>query len=80
MSFPARLKELRENAGIKQEELAERSGVPKGTIRNLEQGRRKPNLETAQKLAVALGVDCTAFLEEPTTEVVKSPGRPRRKK
>jgi transcriptional regulator with XRE-family HTH domain len=56
MSFGERLKAAREQLGWTQPGLADRSGVPVGTIRDYEQGRREPLLSTAQKLADALGV------------------------
>jgi len=79
MAFHARLKELREAAGLTQGTLAELAGLSKGGVANLEQGIRKPSLETAQKLATALGVSCEAF-NEPTTTVQepRGPGRPRK--
>jgi transcriptional regulator with XRE-family HTH domain len=52
-----RLKALRKAAGLSQSQLARAAGVPIGTLRGWEYGRRKPLLDTAAKLAVALG--CT---------------------
>jgi transcriptional regulator with XRE-family HTH domain len=59
--FAQRLKELRAGANLTQAQLADKSGVSLGGLRDLEQGNRRPLLETAVKLAAALGVDCTAF-------------------
>jgi DNA-binding XRE family transcriptional regulator len=64
MAFHLKLRELREAKGVTQAQLAESAGLSKGGIADLEQGRRKPTLETAQKLARALGVSCTAFDEQ----------------
>jgi len=61
--FAQRLKDLRARANLTQAQLAKTSGVSLGGIRDLEQGNRRPLLETAVKLAAALGVDCTAFQE-----------------
>ena len=67
---------VRRVLGIGQRELSEASGVPIGTLRNWEQGRRMPRLDTAAAVARALGVslDVLAGLvdEVPT-------GAPRRK-
>jgi transcriptional regulator with XRE-family HTH domain len=52
----ARLKRLREAAKMSQSELAERSGVPLGSVRGYEQGRVDPSLAQATRLARALGV------------------------
>jgi DNA-binding XRE family transcriptional regulator len=49
--FGPLLKALREKAGMTQERLAENSGVPVATIRDLEQGRRTdPSWSTICKL------------------------------
>src|SRR4051794_941075 len=63
MTFGERLKELREKAELTQAELAERSGVPIGTIRDYEQVKRDPLLPTAVKLARAVGVSIADFEE-----------------
>lgn len=79
--FAARLRELREEAGLSRKELAERAGMKsEGGIRDLEQGRRSPSWETVLALAAALGVDCTAFTQEPSPEAAepRKPGRPRK--
>src|SRR4051812_3962138 len=55
-AFGRRLAELREAAGLTQAALAEKGGIPLGTIRELEQGRREPLFSNMQKLAAALGV------------------------
>jgi transcriptional regulator with XRE-family HTH domain len=52
-----RLKALRRAAGLSQARLAEASGVPVGTLRGWEYGRRTPLLDAAARVAVALG--CT---------------------
>jgi transcriptional regulator with XRE-family HTH domain len=63
MSFGRRLKQLREAAGLTQQQLADRSNTPKASIANLEQDRYKATWENVLKLAAALGVDCRAFVE-----------------
>lgn len=80
--FAARLKELREEAGITQEQLAAKAGLSKDGISHLEQGRRIPSWETVLQLATALGVDCRAFSEAPTNaDRTPTPrGRPARVK
>jgi transcriptional regulator with XRE-family HTH domain len=61
MTFGEKLRELREAAGLSERELANRSGVPFGTLHNYGIGIRKPTLAAAVKLATALGVTCEAF-------------------
>jgi transcriptional regulator with XRE-family HTH domain len=63
MTFAERLRELRKAAGLTQDQLNERSGLPIGTLRNYEQGVRQPLWHVLFKLAKALGVDCTAFAD-----------------
>jgi transcriptional regulator with XRE-family HTH domain len=52
-----RLQRLRRAQGLSQSELAEAAGVPVGTLRGWEYGRRTPLLDAAARLADALG--CT---------------------
>jgi transcriptional regulator with XRE-family HTH domain len=67
MTFGEKLKELRMFARWTQIQLADESGVPLGTIRDYEQGKRDPLLSTAQKLAHALGqpLDVFSFVQVP---------------
>ena len=51
-----RLEELREQRGIKQEELAEAVQVSRQTIGSLENGRYNPSILLAFKLAGYFGV------------------------
>jgi transcriptional regulator with XRE-family HTH domain len=50
-----KIQQLREGRGLTQVQLAQRSGVPLGSLRNYEQGHRTPLLDQAAKLAKALG-------------------------
>ena len=75
--FAARLRELREKAGLTQEGLAEASGLTRDGIAHLEQGRRSPAWETVLAVAKALGVECTAFTADPKpAEAPRKAGRP----
>ncbi|WP_420031694.1 helix-turn-helix domain-containing protein [Streptomyces sp. cg28] len=60
-----RLKELRQDAGLSLSELARRSGVGKGTLSELESGRRNPTLETLYALTTVLGRPLSAVLDDP---------------
>ena len=75
-AFAARLKELREAAGLSQKELAEKSGLSQKGISNWEQGIREPGWLAVLKLAEALGVNCLAFQEEPESVPEPRRGRP----
>src|SRR5437879_1591606 len=76
--FATRLKELREQAGLTQQELADRTGMNRFGIAKLEQGVRGPSWQTVKLLAEALGVDCTAFNQEPAPRETAHRGRPRK--
>lgn len=55
-TFGQRLGRLRQEASMSQPQLAQAADIPIGTLRNLEQDRRIPRLDTADALARALGV------------------------
>ena len=59
--FAELLKALRDQAGLSQNGLAERSGVAVSTIRQFEYGMREPTYGTLVKLARGLGVSLGAF-------------------
>jgi transcriptional regulator with XRE-family HTH domain len=48
---------IRNEKGLTQEALAERSGFSQQYLSGLEQGRRNPTIVTIYELAQALGVD-----------------------
>jgi transcriptional regulator with XRE-family HTH domain len=76
--FAGRLRELRERAGLTQQQLARKAGLDKDSVSRLERARWQPTWETVVALAGALGVDCTAFLQPPTEQPPARPGRPRK--
>lgn len=68
--LPARLRELRAEAGLSQKALSERSGVPQPTISAYEQGGITPTWPAVVRLADALGVTPAAFLARPRVDTV----------
>jgi transcriptional regulator with XRE-family HTH domain len=62
-TFGERLKLLRVKADIRMAELAERSGISTATISRLESGTHAPLLETAARIAAALGVSLVELTE-----------------
>ena len=64
--FGLRLRKLREEKGLSQEELGKRIGVSKGSIYRYENNVQVPSLDTAKKLAKVLGttLDHLAGLED----------------
>jgi transcriptional regulator with XRE-family HTH domain len=57
------LKTARERAGLTQTALARKAGVHQVTIARLETGVRRPSVPMLQRLAKALGIPVTVFLE-----------------
>ena len=57
------IKEMREQLGISQKELAEKVGISQSFLCDIEQGRSKPSIDTAVKLAEALNIDDIKFFE-----------------
>ncbi|MFB7241365.1 transcriptional regulator [Streptomyces populi] len=58
----SRVRELREARGMSLSELARRSRIGKGTLSELESGRRNPTLETLYALTTALKVPLSTAL------------------
>ena len=79
MTFAEKLKELRQGKGLSQAGLAAASGVPVGTIRDYEQGKREPLLSNAQRLARALGASLDTF-PAPDESGTRDTPRPRGRK
>ena len=57
------IKERREQLGISQKELAEKVGISQSFLCYIEQGRSKPSIDTALKIAKALNIDDITFFD-----------------
>ena len=55
----------RREIGLSQTELAERCGLTRGSIANIESGRQRPTLHTLSDIAGALEVDMRSLLSSP---------------
>lgn len=75
-AFGGRLRELREAAGLTQQQLAERANVSARAVAQWEQGSREPGWSSILALAQALDVTCEAFTREPAERPPVGPGRP----
>lgn len=66
-----RIKQLRKQAGLRQEDLAQEMGVTRQTIIAIENNKYNPTLELAMKLARRLGlhVDEIFYLDEAGAEM-----------
>lgn len=60
--FAKRLQRVRKQAGLTQEELADKCSLSTTFIGLLETGRRKPSFKSLQKIASALGVKAKDLL------------------
>ncbi len=65
VAFGKRLRELRTEHGLSQDDLARRTGVHPTAIGRLERGGREPRLKTILCLARGLDVHPRALLDEP---------------
>lgn len=59
----ARIKELRKQCGISQDQLAERIDIDPKHVSRIEVGRSYPSLDTLEKIALALNVELKDFFE-----------------
>jgi transcriptional regulator with XRE-family HTH domain len=75
MTFAEKLKAARERAGISQRELAEKAALTRDAVSSLEQGRRSPNWDTVQALALALSISCDALTDDAGQDT-QAPDRP----
>ena len=65
------MRELRQELGISQEELAARAGLHRNYIGSIERGERDLGLDSASRLAGALGLSLADFFSH-FTEVNRS--------
>jgi len=63
----ARLKTLRQQAGLSQRQLAERAEVPHGQISMIETGRSSPSVASLRRILGGLGITMSAFFEPDAT-------------
>ncbi len=64
MAVGEKIKEYRENAGLKQRQLAESVGVSYAMINQVERGTKNPSLQVAYEIARVLGCSVEDFLEK----------------
>ena len=61
----ANIKRLRDEQGISQEELADRAGVHRTFISQIERAVKNPTIQSLDKVAKGLGVPLTEIVAEP---------------
>lgn len=57
------IRERREALGISQKELAEKCGITQSHLCDIEQGRNKPSIDVAVKMAKVLNIESIKFFE-----------------
>ncbi|MDH7577369.1 MAG: helix-turn-helix transcriptional regulator [Bacillota bacterium] len=62
-----RIRSLRQQLGLTQEELGERAHIHYSYVGQVERGDKMPSLRTLKSLAAALNVDLHYLLEEPAS-------------
>ena len=72
MNFRDRIKELCNNQGITQKELAEKLGISDISLNQTLRGKY-PQLQTLERITIALNVPITDLFEQPATEVINCP-------
>lgn len=68
MTIGEKIQTARKKAGLTQKKLGELCGVVTGTIQQYELNKRQPKIEQLQKIASALNVPVSAFIDELTEE------------
>lgn len=64
MDIGKRIREIRERRGISQRELGNLLGVRQQTIGQLENNKTSPKIKTLERVATALNVPVSAFIDE----------------
>jgi transcriptional regulator with XRE-family HTH domain len=70
MEIGVRIKQLRQQRGLTQEELAARTELTKGFISQLERDLTSPSIATLMDILEALGTDVGSFFRETAEETV----------
>lgn len=61
--FAGRVKSLRKAKGWSQEELADRAGVHRTFVSQIERATKRSTIDTVEKVANALGATCGELLD-----------------
>jgi transcriptional regulator with XRE-family HTH domain len=64
LNIGALIRELRQEAGMSQEEFADRCGLHRTYIGSVERGEKAITIETAQRIVKALGVTLSQFFRK----------------
>lgn len=72
MTFSERLKKIREQKGLTQEQLAQLSGISRRMIQKYESGVARPRFDASEKIASALEMPVSELLGESGTLVAQA--------
>lgn len=64
VSMKDELRHIREMTGMSQEDLAEEVGLTQVMVSYIENGTRRPSVETAKRIAKVLNIDWTEFFND----------------
>lgn len=70
MKFGERMKVIRKNQHLTQEQLAQKAGISVNSVRLYESGKRTPKIETAEILARVLQCEMFELLDERTSQEI----------
>lgn len=65
MNIGERMKQIREEKGLTQNEVAQRAGVTAASLSRWENEEREPTFQNVQRIAQALGVTMAEMVKEP---------------
>ncbi len=69
MNIGGRIKEIRKQSGIKIVELAEKAGIARVYLSEIERGKHTPSLKTLEAICVTLNVSLSDFFAEEGREL-----------
>ena len=72
MNFRERIKEICNQKGITQKELAEKLGITDISLNKSLRGKY-PQLQTLERISIALGVPVTELFDQPATDIINCP-------
>jgi transcriptional regulator with XRE-family HTH domain len=76
MTFTTTIKQLRDDAGLSQQDVADKIGIARATYAGLETARRDPNLSELRSLANFYQVSINELIEGPSTGSVTTSATP----
>lgn len=71
MDFSEKLRKLRKEHGLTQQQFGEKTGLATVTVRQYESGKRKPNFEALLKIAQVFGLEITDLYDASNTYIDK---------